>query len=231
MIDATRVTNYERTNEELERFLMFCIAVAGKNAFTTDKAFDKMIAFCERSYPGIMHDEGLLGTIGEALADGGLTPDHLKVFGFGCYNQRAKSFEALFLAREAGRDLRRASPAELEQIPGIGMKTSRYFILHSRKNVPLAALDRHILRWLADHGVERVPQSTPQSAKEYLRLEQEFLKRVPRGMTPAELDLNIWNFYRSGENESVPVATRSVAELEKRLSQANETIGRLQLSR
>jgi thermostable 8-oxoguanine DNA glycosylase len=64
----------------------------------------------------------------------------------------------------------------------------------SRPNENHAIIDTHILKWLKAQGVSNVPKATP-TAKNYTRLEQEFLSRVPDGMTPAEFDLQIWKSY------------------------------------
>ena len=196
MIDAMNVTDYNRTPDQLERFLMFCCAVAGKNALTTDKAFDRLVTWVEDNSE--IHDRGTLLEWWGALCETKLaTPERLKSFGFGCYNHRYKTFYSLYKAKCEGFNFAFASTDDLETLPGIGMKTSRYFILHSRKNVPLAVLDRHVLRYLGEIGVENVPESTPTKPSEYLRLEKEFLKTVPRGKTPAQHDIDIWKLYRA----------------------------------
>lgn len=196
MIDAMNVTDYNRTPDQLERFLMFCCAVAGKNALTTDKAFDRLVTWVYAN-SDIQEHGTLLDWWGDLVEKGIATPALLKSFGFGCYNQRHKTFYAIYSAKKQGMQFSRESPEVLETIPGIGMKTSRYFILHSRQSVPFAVLDRHVLRYLGEKGVANVPESTPTTAKEYLRLETEFLKTVPRGKTPANHDLDIWKAYRA----------------------------------
>jgi endonuclease III len=112
----------------------------------------------------------------------------LKKCGIGCQTMKAG---ALSGAAWSDLDLRTCTAEDLEKIPGIGRKTSRFFLLHSRKNADCACLDVHILRWLQEQGVETTDR-TPSSAKEYRRLEQEFLSRVPAGKSVAEFDLEIW---------------------------------------
>lgn len=34
------------------------------------------------------------------------------------------------------------------------MKTSRFFLLHSRENIKVAVLDTHIIKWLSHIGYE-----------------------------------------------------------------------------
>jgi thermostable 8-oxoguanine DNA glycosylase len=80
---------------------------------------------------------------------------------------------------------------ELEKIPGLGLKTSRFFLLHSRKDQQVAVLDTHILRWMRSRGW-KAPKATP-PLKKYKELEVAFLMEcVWSGMTPATLDLFIW---------------------------------------
>jgi len=96
-------------------------------------------------------------------------------------------------------NLRTCSVKDLEQIKGIGRKTSRCYVMHSRKNARCAGLDTHCLKFLADRGY-KVPKATPSSEKEYLRLENAFLQLADKsGMSVAEFDLAVWNEY-SGKN-------------------------------
>ena len=74
------------------------------------------------------------------------------------------------------------------------MKTSRCFIIHSRKNAKCAGLDTHILKFLDMMGYE-VPKSTP-NKKQYLILEKEFIDIVKFSKKSiAEIDLLIWNYF------------------------------------
>lgn len=85
---------------------------------------------------------------------------------------------------------------DLEAIPGIGPKTARCFLIHSRPDQQYAGLDTHVLKFLRDKGHE-VPASTP-TGKKYKELEKVFLQYAAEsGMTVADFDLAIWNQYRS----------------------------------
>ncbi len=99
---------------------------------------------------------------------------------------------ALRFLCEAQIDLAVCGPADLEQVPGIGPKTSRFFILRQRPDSRYAALDVHVLRWMRDQGYD-APKSTPQG-KAYDRLEQQFLAEADaRGLLPGQLDWLIWD--------------------------------------
>ena len=93
-------------------------------------------------------------------------------------------------------------PEELEEIHGIGPKTSRFFIMWTRPGANYAALDTHILKWLALRG-HKVPKSTP-SGKKYKEIEKIFLREAAElGMSPQELDTIIWKSF-SGYNNWSP---------------------------
>ena len=84
----------------------------------------------------------------------------------------------------------------MEKIYGIGRKTSRGFILHTRPNAQCAVLDTHILKFLNEQGAPDVPKSTPPSKSEYERLEKYFLSICrKKKITPAKQDLKVWNYY------------------------------------
>jgi hypothetical protein len=195
MQDPFNITKYDRTDAELEAFLLFAVAVAGKNAVSTDRAFDKL--WSRLRFHGLaLAGSTPFGAIRNAAALGMFEPELLRQCGFGCYNQRFRSFKAV---ANSGLDLRKCSAEDLEAIPGIGRKTSRFFILHSRRNARVACLDRHILRFLRERRPnDRIPENTPTNAKEYRRIEEIFLRFVDsdfRGRTPAEYDLAIWRAY------------------------------------
>jgi len=44
MVDPTDVTKFDRSNAELEEFLLFCVAVAGKTATQISVALDRFLA-------------------------------------------------------------------------------------------------------------------------------------------------------------------------------------------
>jgi thermostable 8-oxoguanine DNA glycosylase len=98
----------------------------------------------------------------------------------------------------SGIDLKTCTVDDLESIPGIGPKTARCFLIHSRPNQQLGALDTHILRYMREQGYD-VPKSTP-SSKKYKEVEKKWLKLANEiskktGKTLAEVDLDIWRKY------------------------------------
>jgi thermostable 8-oxoguanine DNA glycosylase len=190
MIDPENVTNYNQTDKELEEFILFWVCAAGKNGRTAARCLDKMLTEHAARYQNntpfawILHAHALYNL-----------PQVLKHYGIGCYNNKARSFHELAVAKFKGElDLRTCSASDLEKIHGIGPKTARCFILHSRKNAQVAGLDTHILKHLRSLGYD-VPKSTP-IGKKYLTFEKIVLSLAKEaGMTPAEYDLHIWNKY------------------------------------
>lgn len=185
--DPETCTIFDRSQVELEEFLCFCIAVAGKTARVVQRCMKDfwtgMVA--DAHYTVKMEPFDLLRWYRlEQITE------RLKEAGIGCQTMKARAMRTAALSFELA-DLTTVTLEDLESIPGIGRKTSRFFLLHSREDANCACLDVHVLRWLQEQGVKTTGQ-TPGSAKEYRRLEQEFLSRVPEGKTVAEFDLEIW---------------------------------------
>jgi thermostable 8-oxoguanine DNA glycosylase len=187
------VRNY--TDEELQELLIFCVCVAGKSAATIAPRVDKLFKFLQVHTGGdcpLDYSYALPLDLWSVLQD----------LGIGCYRMKATAIkEVAELISYNELNLRTCTVEELEAIHGIGPKTAKAFIMWSRPNEQHAILDTHILKWMKEQGIENVPKSTP-TGKNYARLEQEFLSRVPDGMTPAEFDLQIWKGYANKQAAS-----------------------------
>jgi thermostable 8-oxoguanine DNA glycosylase len=173
MIDPNQVTNFNRTSAELQEFILFCAVVAGKSAHQQAHKLNWFL------------DTGT-GEPFEKIEQMDLM-QRLKESKLGQYNRLHTVFtQIVFL------DLEYCTVEQLEAIPGIGQKTSRFFVTHSRPNQNYAILDTHILAWMKSIGHQNIPKSTPQG-KRYQEIEQLFLQEAKkRDMTPADLDLQIW---------------------------------------
>lgn len=194
MIDPKNITDYNLSDDRLEEYILFCIAVAGKNAITTANNLEYLLGFLGRRFKTVGKPFDSLKALKWSYGYEKLAP-LMKAYGFGCYTLKARGFEWIC---ESGLDLKNCTSADLEQCPGIGQKTARFFILHTRANAEVACLDTHILKWLKKKGYD-VPKQSPQSQKKYREIEQIFLKECrKRGMSPAEMDLAIWNAEREG---------------------------------
>jgi len=191
MIDPSKITIDNATDDKLEELILFWVCAAGKNGRTAARCLDKFLKLI--SGPGYGKPMSSIFNIYDLSA----LANKLRVCGIGCYNSKAKSFLQLAIECISDRlNLRTCTADDLVKIHGIGMKTSRCFILHSRPGARYAGLDTHILKHLRANGVENVPKSTPAGKKEYLRLEKEVLKLADDvNMTPSEYDLMVWNKY------------------------------------
>ena len=221
--DPDKVTNFARTPAEHQEFLMFGAAVAGKDARFTSKQlgrawsslryqetkrrtqarmraephihprqhFERAAAEVKQlsPYELVRSARNLEGTLHRA----GATPHTL----------RAKTFRAL-----AQRDLapEKADFETLASVPGVGSKTAKFYLTHSRAGERHAVLDTHLLGWMRDHGV-RAPRHTPGSPTQYRKLEQQYLALADKHVGPgtscphcphagaaahADFDLNVW---------------------------------------
>lgn len=188
MIDPSNITNYSLNDIELEEHLLFWVLAAGKNGTTAAKLLDKLLYKL-----GGVKGNTPFEKIRMCIERGHNLSEFMRMCGIGCYNNKSRTLTEL---ATSGVDLRTCETTDLEKIYGIGMKTSRCFIMHSRKGARIAGLDTHLLKHLREAGVENVPKSTPGSKKMYMVLEQEFLRLADEaGMSPADYDLYIWNRY------------------------------------
>jgi thermostable 8-oxoguanine DNA glycosylase len=189
MIDPVNFTNFNLSEEQLQEYILFSIAVSGKNATTTAKILDKFLIYIKE----IINGKDWFSCIKEASVIHSL-PELLKSFGFGCYNLKSRGFLEI---ASSGLDLKNCSTLDLEKISGIGYKTSRFFILHTRPNAKVSCLDVHILRWMKKYGYENIPSQTPSSKKVYMDIEYKFLQLCEKlNKDPAVMDLEIWNSER-----------------------------------
>jgi hypothetical protein len=176
-MDPLTVTNFDRTDEELEQFWLYGILAAGKNSDWVCDVLPRLLHGC---------DEPAISWLGNKPD----LEDHLVSCRSGQYGRIMRS-----IRESSAIDLRIADIEELQAVHGVGPKTCRFFALHSRKDcVDCAALDRHILSWMRDCGVD-APEQTPTYLPKYLRLEQECIllqrEHYPH-MTLAQSDLFLW---------------------------------------
>jgi len=183
MIDAANITNYNQTKQELEHSLLFWILAAGKNGTRAAKITNKII----RDLPSPLFAHLKTFSLQETIR-------MCTYYRTGCQTIKGR---AIYEVVNSNLNLKTCSAEELEKIYGIGPKTARCFIMHSRKNTQFAGLDTHILKFLEIMGVADVPKQTPSSKKEYQRLEKSFIKLATiYNKEPAILDLEIWNEFK-----------------------------------
>ncbi|NJL70655.1 MAG: hypothetical protein HC888_03065 [Candidatus Competibacteraceae bacterium] len=201
MIDACNITDFNRSDADLQEFILFCCAVAGKTANQIEISLERFLT---------MHNPNKLPIIISAKTQqSSWTPfeyiEALKLNGLlwksvvdsklGQHSKLCRLFESL---ATSGIDLRTCWVDDLEWFKGIGPKTSRYFLLHSRPpgklKHPIACIDTHQLKYLRSVGFD-APKSLNKSS--YPRWEKVYLNHSKDiGITNiAEFDLSVWNSY------------------------------------
>lgn len=184
--DPSFITAHALSDEQLEERILFWIAVAGKKAdVQAQKLYDLMLAI------DAFH-RGPFTAIRQSRRSRAGFIDLVRRQRVGCFNSKGG---AMWDVAHAGFDLRIVTAEELEAIKGIGRKTSRCFIMHSRADSEYAGLDTHVLKWLRSRGYP-APKATPSSDAKYRELERAFVAEARKRKTPvALLDLAIWRIY------------------------------------
>ena len=186
-INPKKITDFNRTKADLELFAVFAVCVAGKGSQQTADKVNDNFRDIQTPTKQLTPFEAI-----KNLVDIKVFVAYLKMAKMGQYRRIYRALRDLV---ESGIDLKTCTVEELEAIHGIGPKTSRFIIMHSRPNQRLATLDTHILRWMRDQGIE-TPKATPQSKKLYKELEQKFLTLCDKcAILPSQLDLKIWKQY------------------------------------
>ena len=180
-INPTDITNYERTDSQLQAVWRFCIRVAGNNSATTARLVAKLLK-----------DRGDM-TPFEFIKSLKLSELHnyLKAHKTGQYDRIRK---ALYFS--AKLDLRTCTREDLLDVYGVGPKTARFFLLHTRKFCDEVVLDTHILRWMREKcGIKEAPKNTPQNPEKYAQyagLCRYLIEQHYPSLTLAQADLMIW---------------------------------------
>ena len=155
MINPAEVTNYNRTQYELEEFILFCINVAGKKSAIEAP---KLEVFIERAKDITKETTPFncirklikLGRLNEIMHWAKLSP----------YAQRYNSYVAVAKIK----DLQTVTLNRLLQVPGIGLKTARFFC-----HIPVKTLTN--LCWThTSYGSFAIKDTvTPQKARQLMR--------------------------------------------------------------
>jgi thermostable 8-oxoguanine DNA glycosylase len=181
-IDPKQITNYHRTDNELQAFWLFCILVAGKNSDTTSRVISNIINDLE---PWDSLFDGIQRIGYEGLRDI-------------LHKNRTGQYDRISRAiwQSINLDLKTCSVEDLVKIHGVGPKTARFFLLHSREFCDEIVLDTHILNWLRTRcNMIDAPQNTPQNPKQYQEwaiICKQFMEQYYPGLTLSKIDLLIW---------------------------------------
>ena len=183
-INPQEITNYKRTTDELEFFLLFCMVVAGKTSDIQARKLEQWYdaRFYQWHSPFDYISSLTLGLRGSL--------ENVKM---GQYGRLVKSFRD---AVELGLDLKKCSLHDLCKIRGIKFKTANFFLTHSRKDYNVPVLDTHVLKFLKAQGVKDVPKATPQDETDYNFFADQFAEIAKAmKMSVADLDLQVWKQY------------------------------------
>lgn len=185
LIDPHNITDYNRSDEDLQAFWLFCVLVAGKNStIQARKLADFLRPAAACGFSPFKYID---------LRSAKYLDEDIRAEKLGQYTRVKRCFlESLSL------DLRRCTVDDLESVFGVGPKTARFFLLHTRRDQQHAVLDTHILRWMGKTLGVSLPKATPQG-KLYQKIERMFLDHCrDKDMTPAEMDLQIWSESNKG---------------------------------
>ena len=192
-IDPYNITNFNRTEEELQLFLLFCIVVAGKTAYIQAEKLEQFLSSVNERLMMPEHVSPFQTIV--SAEHHGILMQEIQEAKLGQYK---KIYAAFKYISENKLDLTRMTPEILELIPGVGMKSSRFFLLHSDINWQkyIAILDTHILKFIRENIDNRAPKSTPTIKVTYKYWEDVFLFWCEQNnKNVADFDLEIWKSY------------------------------------
>ena len=201
MIDPYNITDYSRKRGELEEFLLFCIVVAGKTAYIQAQKLEDFLKSINIRLM-MLESTSPFQSLKSANQHGILMEEILRAK----LGQYKKIYNGFKYITEREYDLTRMTPEELELIPGVGMKTSRFFLLHSDKTYKdkIAIIDTHILKFIKENIDIQAPKSTPTIRVTYKYWEDRFLYWCEsNNKNVADFDLEVWKSYaRIAKNEN-----------------------------
>lgn len=205
MIDATKISNFNLTDNELEENILFWICAAGKNGEVSARLLNDFLnrlrcglATIGYSRPAELSPFTIIREFALAskyrmfdvlihlAGDPQLKADingqpitHSNLFQWMMKDSGIGNHnlksKCFIEISQSNINLRECSIDDLISIKGIGRKTAAGFLLHTRPNQRFAVIDTHILKFLRDQGI-MVPKSTPgKRSKKYLELEKNFL--------------------------------------------------------
>ncbi len=200
-IDPYNITNFNRTEEELQLFLLFCVVVAGKTAYIQAEKLEQFL--CSVNERLMMPERVSPFQTLKSAEQHGILMEEIQKAKLGQYRKIYSAFK--FLSNNK-YELDKMTPEKLELIPGIGMKSSRFFLLHSDKYYKnnIAILDTHILKFIRENIDNRAPKSTPNITVTYKYWEDVFLHWCEiNKKNVADFDLEVWKSYARTKPENL----------------------------
>lgn len=185
---ADDMYNWTDTREKRELVLLFSIMAAGKSADRTSDALNYMM----HTLLGNTPFDKIRGMVKRQDA-----LEKLKTFRIGQHNRILKAFRAVV---DYDVDATPPDPEKLREIPGIGLKTSRFVCLVYDRTLPVAVLDTHVLKFLRNRLEIEAPMGTPTSVRVYDRLSKPIIRLAELlGVTCGDLDIVLWRLGKEGK--------------------------------
>lgn len=167
-----RLTNFNRTQSELEQLLIFSVAVAGKKAKQIAPKIEKLFEGFDLT---VIPPTAILRMWFECRG-GNYVIEQLKRARTGNYTRLRKFLGELVSHTPTVHNM---TVDSLREFHGISYKTAKMVILHSKPKERHAVLDTHALKFLRlVIGVKDAPLDTPCTSKRYQELETIFLDWV-----------------------------------------------------
>ena len=183
-VDPTNIPKL-MTPCQLEWWVLFGICVAGKGAKQTEKKLNALLDWQEGGGGATPFQRIAY------LMDNGKLGRTLRFHRIGQYKRINKAFRKAIIL-----DLSYPTVEMFEAIPGIGPKTARMIMLYYNPQANCVPLDTHILKFLKEQGIPKVPKSTPAAGPTYTRLEKEFQNIAASvSLSVRELDTRVWKSY------------------------------------
>src|ERR1035437_6091464 len=126
MIDPFKITNFERSEEEAQEFLLFALSVAGKTAVVISKAVDNFLQMASQQYANQsekVYGNTLPFNLITLMKEDNTLEYFIKESKLGKHKVLTKGFSQL-----PKIDVKTATIDQLEEICGCGEKTSRFFL-------------------------------------------------------------------------------------------------------
>ena len=200
MINPAEVKNYNRTESELEEFLLFGINVAGHRSEIEAPKLEAFLRGARKLEVSPFEWIRLLIEEEEKTDMKRGLYTYLLHKRIAPYQDRYNSYvDVVKLSSSHSfpwKSLRDVTLEELMKVRGIGMKTARFFLSNTRKDFDEPMLDTHIMSWLRDQGYVNAPKSTPSSKKVYdywADIFKDYARQL--GKSVRELDIEIWKEY------------------------------------
>lgn len=176
------------TRHQLEDWILFGILVANKEATSTRKKLDSLLAdlgSMESPFARVKH------SIRYRTLD-----KHLRKHKVGQYTRILRAFTEVVKI-----DLDKVSVESLESVHGIGPKTARMTMLYYLPDAEVVPLDTHVLKYLRKLGYMDVPKATPSAGPTYQLWERTFIEEAKKaGMSVRDFDTYVWKMYAKSQN-------------------------------